>query len=124
MEELVRIFKSVSDPTRLRILRMLAIKPLCVCEVMSVLGMAQSTTSRHLGILAAAGLIEALPGGTWTVYRLPSAAKGAAGRVLALIGEAPVDSKFKMDAAAAGRADRNRLCCVRAEKTIKRQRRG
>ena len=70
MDNLLRALKAASDPTRLRILAMLSVKPLCVCEVMSLLGMAQSTASKHLMILADAGLARSKPGGTWTIYAL------------------------------------------------------
>lgn len=111
MKNLLNTFKAVADPTRLRILRMLFIKPLCVCEVMSVLKMAQSTTSRHLQILCDAGLIEELPGGTWTVYRLPlRPANPAAKRLLSLVKDAEVTEVMKKDAHAATVADRERIC--------------
>lgn len=43
---------------------------LCVCQLMEILGMGQSTVSKHLGILRNAGLIEAEKRGTWSFYRL------------------------------------------------------
>jgi len=57
MKHLTKILKALSDGNRLRILKMLEAKPLCVCEINEVLGLAVSTTSNHLSILKEAGLI-------------------------------------------------------------------
>ena len=51
------IFKSISDPTRLRILKILQVKPLCVCEIQDVLGLTASTISEHLSVLRESGLV-------------------------------------------------------------------
>ncbi|MFP6640634.1 MAG: metalloregulator ArsR/SmtB family transcription factor [Myxococcota bacterium] len=68
-EELQRIFKTLSDPTRMRILRLLKREELMVQELMEVLGMAQSRVSRHLSILREAGLLTDRPDGTYVFYR-------------------------------------------------------
>ena len=68
-EELQRIFKTLSDPTRMRILRLLKIEELMVQELMEVLGMAQSRVSRHLSILREAGLLTDRRDGTYVFYR-------------------------------------------------------
>nr|MBP9123989.1 winged helix-turn-helix transcriptional regulator [Ignavibacteriaceae bacterium] len=47
MEDKTKFFKILSDPNRLRILKMLQIKPLCVCEITDVLELAPSTVSQH-----------------------------------------------------------------------------
>ena len=59
-EELQRVFKTLSDITRMRILRLLAQEELMVQELMEVLGMAQSRVSRHLAILREVGLVLSL----------------------------------------------------------------
>jgi ArsR family transcriptional regulator len=111
MTDLVFFFKALADPTRLRILRMLLIKPLCVCEVMHVLNMAQSTTSKHLQILLKADIVEALPGGTWTIYRIVKDPKHP---LLVSIVNAlrnTINTKeSEKDAALARKVDRNRIC--------------
>lgn len=68
-EELQRIFKTLSDPTRMRILRLLKLEELMVQELMEVLGMAQSRVSRHLSILREAGLLTDRRDGTYVFYR-------------------------------------------------------
>ena len=60
MERLQKVFKTLSDPTRVRILALLEREELAVQELMDVLGMAQSRVSRHLAILREANLLRAL----------------------------------------------------------------
>ncbi len=64
------VFAALSNPDRLVILRMLAPRELCVCEISFALRMTQPTTSHHLRILERAGLVEAHPKGKWTFYRI------------------------------------------------------
>lgn len=110
MEETLRVFKVAADATRLRILKILEVKPLCVCEVMSVLGMAQSTTSRHLRLLKDAGLIEEIPGGVWTVYRLVTDPKvPIVGAVLKIMRQT-TSAQVVTDQRAAKKVNRERLC--------------
>jgi len=78
-EELQRIFKTLSDPTRVRILGVLEREELAVQELMDVLGMAQSRVSRHLAILREAGLIRDRRDGTYVFYRFTLPREGAWG---------------------------------------------
>lgn len=64
------LFKALSDPNRLRIIKMLQIKPLCVCEITEILGLAASTVSTHLTILKKAGFVEDYKDGKWINYSL------------------------------------------------------
>ncbi len=68
-DELQKVFKTLSDPTRLRILRLLEQEELVVQELMEVLGMAQSRVSRHLAILREAGLLRDRRDRTFVSYR-------------------------------------------------------
>jgi ArsR family transcriptional regulator, arsenate/arsenite/antimonite-responsive transcriptional repressor len=65
-----RIFKALSDPNRIRIVKMLEVKDLCVCEVREVLGLSTSTVSKHLSILRDADLILDAKDGKWVNYKL------------------------------------------------------
>ena len=67
-EDLVVVFKALSDETRLRIMKLLEDESLCVCEVMAVLDMIQSRVSRHLDILRRAGFLTATRDKKWVVY--------------------------------------------------------
>lgn len=69
-EALQKVFKTLSDPTRVRILRLLEQEELIVGELMDILGMAQSRVSRHLAILREAGLLSDRRDGTFVAYRL------------------------------------------------------
>jgi DNA-binding transcriptional ArsR family regulator/precorrin-6B methylase 2 len=75
-EALQRVFKTFSDPTRVRILALLQREELAVQELMEVLGMAQSRVSRHLAILREAGLIQDRRDGTFVFYRFSVPADG------------------------------------------------
>jgi ArsR family transcriptional regulator len=68
MSDTVRVFKALSDGTRLRILNILLKRECCVCEVMQVLGISQPSASRHLSILHDAGLLKANKQGIWMYY--------------------------------------------------------
>jgi len=67
-ELLQKVFKTLSDPTRIRILRLLEQQALLVGELMAILGMAQSRVSRHLAILREAGLLTDRRKGTYVAY--------------------------------------------------------
>ena len=76
MKDVVRIFKALADPTRLRIMLLLRRRELCVCEIMFVLGMEQSRVSHHMRVLRDAGIAEDVREGRWIIYRVPEAARG------------------------------------------------
>jgi ArsR family transcriptional regulator len=67
---LTEIYRSFSDPTRLRILNLLLQEPLCVCHIQEVLDLPQVNTSQHLAYLRKAGLVEFERVQTWKVYRI------------------------------------------------------
>ena len=70
MKEFIRVMKALSDPARVRIMKMLQHKTMCVCEIQTALDKAQSTTSKHLKILEDAGLITYQKNGLWVNYQL------------------------------------------------------
>lgn len=70
MREIQQTFKALSDTNRIRILKMLQVKPLCVCEITDILNLATSTVSKHLSILKEAGFIIDEKDGKWVNYRL------------------------------------------------------
>ena len=74
--ELQKVFKTLADPTRVRILRLLQTEELMVQELMEVLGMAQSRVSRHLAILREASLLRDRRDGTYVFYRFPTPPAG------------------------------------------------
>jgi ArsR family transcriptional regulator len=64
------VFKAAADPTRARILKILEGGELCVCQVIAVLSLGQSTVSKHLLLLRAAGLIRDRRDRKWVHYTL------------------------------------------------------
>jgi len=65
-----KIFKALSDPNRLRILKMLQTRSLCVCEITDILKLATSTVSNHLKILRDTGFIIEEKEGKWVNYMI------------------------------------------------------
>jgi ArsR family transcriptional regulator len=76
IKDIVRIFKALADPTRLRIMLLLRRSELCVCELMFILDMEQSRVSHHTRVLRDAGIAEDVREGRWIIYRVPDAARG------------------------------------------------
>ena len=70
MEKYTKVFKALGDTSRARILKMLEEHELCVCQIREVLGLKQSTVSKHLSILKSAGLVDDRREGTWAFYSL------------------------------------------------------
>jgi len=71
LKKTTKVFKALSDETRVRILKMLENRPLCVCEIQHVLKGSQPNVSHHLKTLHEAGLVESEKDGLWIAYRLP-----------------------------------------------------
>jgi ArsR family transcriptional regulator, arsenate/arsenite/antimonite-responsive transcriptional repressor len=69
-------FHAVAEETRLRIIRMLAERELCVCELQAALGAAQSRLSFHLRKLKEAGVVADRRAGRWVYYSLVPGALG------------------------------------------------
>jgi len=70
LKEYLKVMKALADGNRTKIIKMLAIKEMCVCEMKAVLKMAQPSVSKHLKILEEAGLVESRKDGMWVNYRL------------------------------------------------------
>ena len=68
----VDVLRAAGEPTRLRILALLAREELAVMELGQILDQSQPRVSRHLRLLAEAGLLERFPDGAWVFYRLSS----------------------------------------------------
>jgi len=69
-EKQVKVLKALGDPTRLKIIKMLANCEKCVCKIIPATGKSQSTTSTHLRILHEAGLVKSRKEGLSVYYRL------------------------------------------------------
>jgi ArsR family transcriptional regulator len=70
MHDYEAVLKAVADPTRVRILKILEGGEMCVCQVIAILSLGQSTVSKHLFLLRAAGLIKDRRDRKWVHYSL------------------------------------------------------
>lgn len=72
-EATARVFKALADPTRVRLLSIVAAAEgaeACVCDLTEPVGLSQPTVSHHLKILTAAGFLERTQRGTWAYFSL------------------------------------------------------
>jgi len=76
MKGFLKVFKALSDATRLRLVLLLMERDLCVCELVFILKMEQSRISHQLRILRDADLVEDIRQGRWMIYRIPGDARG------------------------------------------------
>ncbi|MBN2426594.1 MAG: winged helix-turn-helix transcriptional regulator [Calditrichaceae bacterium] len=114
MEHLTHAFYALSDANRIRILKMLEIRPLCVCEITDILTLAPSTVSKHLSILRDAGFILDEKEGKWVTYYLNRNQNNEhIRRLLLLIREwLSQNETIINDQKKASQADRNKLCGI------------
>lgn len=70
------MLRAAGEPTRLRLLNLLRVGSICVCDLQAVLRLPQSTISRHLGTLRRAGLVLNSRAGLRVIYALAPATRG------------------------------------------------
>ena len=70
MKSFLKVMKALSDPNRVKIIKLLQQKMMCVCELRGALKIAQPTVSKHLKILEEAGLVDFAKDGLWVNYYL------------------------------------------------------
>jgi ArsR family transcriptional regulator len=70
MKEFIKTIKALSDSNRVKIVKMLQRRSMCVCELQAALGVAQPTVSKHLKILEEAGFVRYEKDGLWVNYHL------------------------------------------------------
>jgi ArsR family transcriptional regulator len=107
MEQLLAALRAAAEPTRLRLLALVAAGPFCVMEFTEILGQSQPRLSRHLKLLCEAGLLERLREGANMWFALPSDAAGTL--VRELLARLPADD-------AVLEADRRQAARVLAER--------
>lgn len=79
---LAQFFRALADPTRLRLLNLMAEQEVCVCYFTEVIAVPQPKISRHLAYLRAAGLVAARREGKWMHYRLVTPTDSHAAEIL------------------------------------------
>jgi len=77
MRDLVKVYKALSDESRLRALNLLLESECCVCEVMQALEISQSKASRILSALCDVGLLKLRKDGLWSLYSIDWDGMGA-----------------------------------------------
>lgn len=107
------LFKALGDPHRLALATLLALRgETCVCHLALALGEAPFKVSRHLGILRAAGMVEARREGTWMYYRLAVPRSGLEKRLQNSLSSSLADHAFVTDAL----ARIERACCSTSDR--------
>jgi ArsR family transcriptional regulator len=91
MKDILKVFKALSDATRLRLVLLLMERDLCVCELIFILKMEQSRISHQLRVLKDADLVEDVRQGRWMIYRIPGDARG----LLEAILDGELKSRFR-----------------------------
>lgn len=77
MKAFIKVMKALSDPNRVKIVKLLQHKMLCVCELQGALGVSQPTVSKHLKVLEEAGLVSSKKDGLWVDYHLADGRESA-----------------------------------------------
>ena len=85
MRDLLTVIKALADENRVRILLAVQRRELCVCQIVALLGLAQSTVSKHMSILHQARLVEARKAGRWMFYRAADADSPVEAREIAAV---------------------------------------
>ena len=75
MKDFIKVMKALSDPNRVKIIKMLQHKTMCVCEMREALQVSQPTVSKSLKILEDAGLVDFKKDGLWVDYHLTDGSK-------------------------------------------------
>ena len=70
MRRFIQVMKALADTNRIKILKMLQHKMMCVCELQAALDIAQPTVSKHLRVMEEAGLVDYRKDGLWVNYYL------------------------------------------------------
>lgn len=70
MQQLIAVARALSEPNRVRVIRALQGRELCVCQITELLELAPSTVSRHMSVLQQGGMVDSRKDGRWVYYRL------------------------------------------------------
>ena len=113
MRAFEQMLKVLADEKRLRIVMMLQVRAMCVCELAAVLGVSQPSVSRHLNRLCAVGLLGCRKSGLWTDYFL-TLDKAGYPDLMRLVGKnLKHDPRVLKDRNTASALDRSQLCACR-----------
>jgi DNA-binding transcriptional ArsR family regulator len=120
MRDLMAVLKALADENRVRILGAVQQRELCVCQIVELLGLAQSTVSKHVAVLHQARLVESRNEGRWMYYRAadadsPVEARQMAAVVTNLLGGTPEAGEDMKRMKRILKIDREELCRKRKQ---------
>lgn len=119
--KLLQVYDCLCDATRLRLIHLLAQRPLCVCHFEAVLQLPQAKISRHLAYLRRRGLVTAEQRGPWRIYSLTSPPPPALATNLACLQDALAEEpQLRRDRAKLARLD-SRMDCGCADSVPRHQ---
>ena len=113
MKELERLLKALAYKNRLRIIKLLEARKMCVCELAFVIGITQPSISKHLKKLSAAGITDYEQDRFWTNYYLRQDNEPLKVLLSCLKKHLKTDAIVKKDRKKLKRADRTKICCKR-----------
>ncbi len=105
--DLVRLFAALADPTRLRLLNLMAGREVCVCYFVEILQQGQPKISRHLAYLRNAGIVSARREGKWMHYSIQRPNDAAANSIL----DAVLDTLAQNEVMRTDLSRLDRACC-------------
>jgi len=70
MDDFINVMKALSDPNRVRIIKILQLNDLCVCELQQLLSIPQPAVSKHMKVLEKAGMVKGSKDGLWVYYAI------------------------------------------------------
>jgi len=105
--DLPRLFAALADPTRLRLLNLMAGNEVCVCHFVEILKEGQPKISRHLAYLRKAGIVHARRDGKWMHYSIQPPSDLAANAILTTT----LSALAEREPMQADRSRLTRACC-------------
>ncbi len=113
MKELEKLLKALADKNRLRIIKLLEVRKMCVCELAFVIGITQPSVSKHLKKLGAAGITAYEQDRFWTNYYLRQDNESLKMLLSCFKKHLSSDAIIKKDREKLKRVNRTKLCCKR-----------
>lgn len=105
--------KSLSDITRLRLITLInAFPDVCVCQLMEIMALPQTTISKSLGVMKRSGLVEDKRDGQWVRYRIVTPKKGFPLKsILASVATDPIISEDLKKLQKIKKVPLDKICC-------------
>jgi ArsR family transcriptional regulator len=115
MEKIIQMLQACADPTRLRILSLLRDGPLCVCDLVAVLGLSQPLISRHCAVLRHSELVLAKRVEKWVLYSIDRSNTKFMNTISAILAQIAEDTLILEDRMRLNRRVSNGLCSARSK---------